>query len=93
VRIGRKSLCQARSNFAAAARRNELRIFFGLVYHKESQKSEESVFYRRVTPEYDLVITCPSDLLEESVVYQDIFQKGEQRGIEQGARKWVRRNF
>jgi hypothetical protein len=55
--------------------------------------SEESVVYRRVTPEYDLVITCPSDLLEESVVYQDIFQKGEQQGIEQGARKWVRRNF
>jgi predicted transposase YdaD len=51
--------------------------------------SEESVVYRRVMPGYELIITCPSDLLEESVVYQDIFQKGEQRGIEQGARKLV----
>ena len=55
--------------------------------------SEESVVYRRVTPEYDLVITCPSDLLEESVVYQDIFQKGEQRGIEREARKLVMRQI
>ncbi len=39
--------------------------------------SEESVVYRRVMPGYELVITCPSDLFEESVVYQDIFQKGE----------------
>jgi flagellar biosynthesis/type III secretory pathway protein FliH len=59
--------------------------------------SEESVVYRRVTPEYDLVITCPSDLLEESVVYQDIFQKGFeqgfQQGVERGARKWVMRQL
>ncbi|MGH9851681.1 MAG: DUF4351 domain-containing protein [Blastocatellia bacterium] len=57
--------------------------------------SEESVVYRRAMPGYDLVITCPSDLLEESVVYQDIFQKGYQQGfqqgVEQGARKLVMR--
>jgi len=59
--------------------------------------SEESVVYRRVMPGYELVITCPSDLLEESVVYQDIFQKGFeqgfqegfQQGVEEGAREWV----
>jgi predicted transposase YdaD len=51
--------------------------------------SEESVFCRRVTPEYDLVITCPSDLLEESVVYQDIFQKGFEQGFQQGFQQGV----
>jgi hypothetical protein len=71
----------------------ETTIKAGLAYHRESRMSEESVFYRRVTPEYDLVITCPSDLLEESVVYQDIFQKGFQQGVEQGARKWVMRQL
>jgi predicted transposase YdaD len=63
--------------------------------------SEESVFYRRVMPGYELVITCPSDLLEESVVYQDIFQKGFQKGfqegfqqgVEEGARKLVMRQL
>jgi predicted transposase YdaD len=59
--------------------------------------SEESVVYRRVMPGYELVITCPSDLLEESVVYQDIFQKGFQegfqQGIEQGARELVMRQL
>ncbi len=53
--------------------------------------SEESVVYRRATPEYELVITCPSDLLEESVVYQDILQKGEQRGLQQGLEQGKRR--
>ena len=55
--------------------------------------SEESVFYRRVTPEYDLVITCPSDPLEESVVYQDIFQKGFKQGFQQGFEQGFQQGF
>jgi predicted transposase YdaD len=30
-----------------------------------------------------------SDMLEESVIYQDIFQKGKQQGVEQGLREGV----
>jgi predicted transposase YdaD len=32
-----------------------------------------------------------SDMLEESVVYQDILQKGKQRGLQEGVRKGVRK--
>jgi predicted transposase YdaD len=32
-----------------------------------------------------------SDMLEESVIYQDIFKKGERRGLEQGERKLAMR--
>ncbi len=55
--------------------------------------SEESVFYRRAMPGYDLVITCPSDLLEESVVYQDIFQKGFEQGFQEGFEQGFQQGF
>ncbi len=41
---------------------------------------KKSVVSQDAEPEYELVITCLSDLLEASVVYQDIFQNGERRG-------------
>ena len=42
---------------------------------KVSDMLEDAVVYE--TPEYTLVITCPDDVLEESVIYQDILHKGE----------------
>ena len=41
-------------------------------------------------PNYTLIITYPDDLLEESVVYQDIFQKGYEQGLQQaGAKRFM----
>lgn len=57
------------------------------------EELEESVICRHVTLEYELVITCPSDLLEESSVYQDIFQKGERHGYQKGLRRGLRKSF
>jgi predicted transposase YdaD len=47
------------------------RVFAGLRYDKD-------MVYR---------ILKESDMLEESVVYQDIFQKGEQKGLQKGERR------
>ena len=55
------------------------------------EPEEEYIACRHTTPKYDFLITYPSDLLEESSVYQDILQKGERRGVKQGAKQEARK--
>jgi len=56
-------------------------------------QGEKSAVSQDVEPEYTLVITCPDDLLEESVVYQDIFQKGVQIGLLKSERRGFRKGW
>ena len=51
---------------------------------KENQKVKTSVVAEGGKPKYTLVITCSSDFPEESVVCQDIYQKGERLGRQEG---------
>jgi predicted transposase YdaD len=52
-------------------------VFAGLRYDKD-------MVYR---------ILKESDMLEESVVYQDIFQKGKQQGVQQGVKQGVQQGL
>jgi hypothetical protein len=42
--------------------------------------AKKVVSANKAEPTSFLFITGPDDLLDKSVIYQDIFQKGEQRG-------------
>jgi Domain of unknown function (DUF4351) len=48
---------------------------------------------RRKEPTSRLLVIAPENLLETSVIYQDIFQKGYEHGVRKGYRKVLKRRM